>query len=159
MGIRRPERGGFIASRIPALPWNSPIQSHAAAHENELCDSRAHLVDGAIACGWIRPRLCKNKIAPCCKSILRNWHNEFSQLRTTLGVFGPFGRFGKSARRLYTASTHSGLWPTAGIWKTIYSNGPLHPRTTWHWQPCGRRRSLRSSARFRGLCGGLNVHM
>src|ERR1035438_8178683 len=64
---------------------------------------------GPPAGAAFRPRLCKNKIAPRCKSILRNWHNEFSQLRTTLGFVGPFGRFGKSARRFYTASTLSGV--------------------------------------------------
>jgi hypothetical protein len=37
-------RGGLMASRIPALPRDSHVQSHAAVHKNELCDSHAHLV-------------------------------------------------------------------------------------------------------------------
>jgi hypothetical protein len=32
---RRSEGGGFIASRIPALPRDSHVQSHAAVHEND----------------------------------------------------------------------------------------------------------------------------
>ena len=44
-----------MASRIPALPRDSHVQSHAAVHKNKLCDSHAPLVARAIACGWTRP--------------------------------------------------------------------------------------------------------
>src|SRR6267378_2102176 len=44
-----------MASRIPALPQDSHVQSHAAVHKNKLCDSHAPLVAGAIAGGWTRP--------------------------------------------------------------------------------------------------------
>ena len=44
-----------MASRIPALPRDSHVQSHAAVHKNKLCDSHAHLAEIAIACGWTRP--------------------------------------------------------------------------------------------------------
>jgi hypothetical protein len=44
-----------MASRIPALPRDSHVQSHAAVHENKLCDSHAALVARAIAGGWTRP--------------------------------------------------------------------------------------------------------
>ena len=42
--------GGLMASRIPALPQHSHVQSRAAVHKNKLCDPSAR----AIACGWIR---------------------------------------------------------------------------------------------------------
>jgi hypothetical protein len=44
-----------MASRSPALPRDSHVQSHAAVHKNELCDSHAHLVARAIAGGRTRP--------------------------------------------------------------------------------------------------------
>jgi hypothetical protein len=44
-----------MASRIPALPRDSHVQSHTAVHKNELCDSHAPLVARAIARGWTRP--------------------------------------------------------------------------------------------------------
>jgi hypothetical protein len=44
-----------MASRIPPLPRDSHVQSHAAVHKNELCDSHAHLGARAIAGGWTRP--------------------------------------------------------------------------------------------------------
>jgi hypothetical protein len=47
--------GGLMASRIPALPRDSHVQSHAAVHKNKLCDSHAALVARAIAGGWTRP--------------------------------------------------------------------------------------------------------
>ena len=53
------------------MPQHSHVQSHAAVPKNNLCDSRAHLVDGAISCGWTRPeavcsqcRLC-DRLASC----------------------------------------------------------------------------------------------
>jgi hypothetical protein len=45
-----------MASRIPALPRDSHVQSHAAVHKNKLCDSHAHLVARAIAGDWTRPQ-------------------------------------------------------------------------------------------------------
>jgi hypothetical protein len=45
-----------MASRIPALPRDSHVQSHAAVHKNELCDSHAALVGRAIPDGWTRTR-------------------------------------------------------------------------------------------------------
>jgi hypothetical protein len=44
-----------MASRIPALPRDSHVQSHATVHKNKLCDSQAPLVARAIAGGWTRP--------------------------------------------------------------------------------------------------------
>jgi len=44
-----------MASRIPALPRDSHLPSHAAVHKNKLCDSHAPLVARAIAGGWTRP--------------------------------------------------------------------------------------------------------
>jgi hypothetical protein len=52
-----------MASRNRALPLDLHVQSHAAIHENELCDSHAHLVDRAIAGGWARPRFCGSRTA------------------------------------------------------------------------------------------------
>ena len=45
-----------MASRIPELPRDSHVQSHAAVHKNKLCDSHAPLVARAIAGGWTRPQ-------------------------------------------------------------------------------------------------------
>jgi hypothetical protein len=44
-----------MASRIPALPRDSHVPSHAAVHKNKLCDFHAPLVARAIAGGWTRP--------------------------------------------------------------------------------------------------------
>ena len=44
-----------MASRIPSLPQHSHVQSHAAVHRNNLCDSRAAFVARQIARGWTRP--------------------------------------------------------------------------------------------------------
>jgi hypothetical protein len=44
-----------MASRIPALPRDSHVQSHAAIPKNNLCDSHARLLARAIAGGWTRP--------------------------------------------------------------------------------------------------------
>ena len=52
LGNRRRGGGGFMASTFPALPRDSHVQSRAAVHENESCDSHARLVETAIACGW-----------------------------------------------------------------------------------------------------------
>ena len=61
LGNRRRGGGGLMASRIPSLPQHSHVQSHAAVHKNNLCDSHAPLVARAIAGGWTRPRPCENK--------------------------------------------------------------------------------------------------
>jgi len=46
---------GLIASRIPALPRDSHVQSHAAILKNNLRDSQTALLAMAIAGGWTRP--------------------------------------------------------------------------------------------------------
>jgi hypothetical protein len=43
-----------MASRIPALPQESHVQSHAAVHKNKLCDSHALLGPRETAGGWTR---------------------------------------------------------------------------------------------------------
>jgi hypothetical protein len=48
-----------MASRIPALPRDSHVQSHAAVHKNKLCDSHARLEARAIAGGSTRTRSCR----------------------------------------------------------------------------------------------------
>jgi hypothetical protein len=45
-----------MASRIPTLPRDSHVQSHAAIHKNKLCDTHAARVARAIAGGWTRPK-------------------------------------------------------------------------------------------------------
>jgi len=44
-----------MASRIPALPRDSHVQSHAAVHKNKLCDSRAPLVARVIPVTGLDP--------------------------------------------------------------------------------------------------------
>jgi hypothetical protein len=50
-----------MVSRIPALPRDSHVQSHAAVHKTKLCDSHADLAK-AIAGGWTRPILSKSSL-------------------------------------------------------------------------------------------------
>jgi hypothetical protein len=45
-----------MASRIPALPRDLHVQSHAAVHKDNLCDSHSLCVAAiVIACGRTRP--------------------------------------------------------------------------------------------------------
>ena len=103
------------STRTEAILENRSICTAIAVHSWSLATRNFTRRSGS--------RLCKNKIAPRCKSILRNWHNEFSQLRTTLGFVGPFGRFGKSARRFYTASVEKRLRPVVPLGRNRV--GPL----------------------------------
>lgn len=52
--LSEPFSDGLVASRIPALPRDSHVRSHAAIPKNNLCDSHAHLLARAIAGGWTR---------------------------------------------------------------------------------------------------------
>jgi hypothetical protein len=38
LGNRRRRGGGLVASRNPALPWDSHAQSHAEVFKNKLCE-------------------------------------------------------------------------------------------------------------------------
>jgi hypothetical protein len=51
-----------MASRIPALPRDSHVQSHGAVHKSKLCDSHARLLARAIAGGWTRSRSCWSRM-------------------------------------------------------------------------------------------------
>jgi hypothetical protein len=44
-----------MASRIPALPRDSHVQSHAAVRKDKLCDFHVAVVAGATAGDWTRP--------------------------------------------------------------------------------------------------------
>jgi hypothetical protein len=44
-----------MASRIPTLPRDSHVQSHAAVHKNKLCDSQTRLGARAIAMAGLDP--------------------------------------------------------------------------------------------------------
>jgi hypothetical protein len=47
--------GGLMASRDPALPLDSHVQSHAEALKNKLCEFPCCPVAREIAGGWTRP--------------------------------------------------------------------------------------------------------
>jgi hypothetical protein len=72
LGNRRRGGGGLMASRIPALPRDSHVQSHAALHKNNLCDSHAALVARAIAGGWTRPARAGGE-RQVCGNPIRYW--------------------------------------------------------------------------------------
>ena len=65
---------GLMASRIPALPRDSHVQSHAAVHKNKLCDSHAALVARAIAMAGLDPTRSAasalRRQRPCCWRLL-----------------------------------------------------------------------------------------
>jgi predicted butyrate kinase (DUF1464 family) len=95
-----------MASRNPALPLNSHVQSHAEVYKNKLCDSHAALVARAIAGGWTRlvegirdRRLQGNQIANFPKNeYWRCRKIEDSSLmkriygRSNSRVFAPYGK-------------------------------------------------------------------
>jgi hypothetical protein len=75
-----------MASRNRALPRDSHVQSHAAVHKNELCDSHAALVARAIAGGWTRPQAtCEDR--QLSGSQIRSRSDDLLLQRTLLGIY------------------------------------------------------------------------
>jgi len=80
-----------MASRIPELPRDSHVQSHAAGHKNKLCDSHAALGAREIAGGWTRPQPAVHQRQLSGTAICQSTGGRISPLHPSM--LGPKGNF------------------------------------------------------------------